>query len=105
VPAVCTLVQFTDCCMYTVQCHQPNNILQFSYFQTTGQSRPDCEIFIDMVVHHVNQDTSDKKCVVEKKKRKVSEIENYDEVANKRENTVLNKTVQENNSEKSELSR
>ena len=83
--------------------------MPFSCVQTTGQSRPDCEIFTDMVVNHGTEGAAGRECVedrckIEIRKRKASEDEIYDEKVNERETSVLN-TAEEQSSEKCELSR
>ena len=79
--------------------------MPFSCVQTTGQSRPDCEIFIDMVVLDGTEVTEGRKCIEDKckvknRKRKASEGENYVE-----DISVPDRKVEEQSNEKYQLSR
>merc|ERR1712096_489318 len=81
-----------------------------SCVKTTGQSRPDCEIFIVMVVHHRTEGTAGRECIEDKykvknRKRKASEDENYVEEVGETDRSVPDSEVEEQSSEKYELSR
>ena len=78
--------------------------------KTTEQSRPDCEIFIVMVVHDGTEVTEGRECVEDKykvknRKRKASEGENDVEEDDETDRSVPDGKVEEQSSEKYQLSR